>query len=171
MAYGWFICPMQTVDGGPPFPLRLRCAMDDFTPQINAEGGKWAYTDVLGNVALVKVRASDTLLTTIGGTQGFIRITNKFVLSDTLADLTAVQRNAIQNRLLVMGYTQTEINAAMGSTLAQWQTHTFLDLLNLIAAKRFKILPPPNNFINRVPQFSTTVVTPKRPTEIDREVV
>jgi hypothetical protein len=109
MAYAWFVCPYKRrarlFGNGNPI---LYCAMDDFTAQIRADGGDWAETRVLGNVALVKVRANATTLTTISGTAEFMQITSRWLLSDTLSALTTAQRNAIQNKLLAMGYPQTE---------------------------------------------------------------
>ena len=137
MALAWFVVPYKRRDIEPGRPGRY-CAMDDFTVTIHADAGAWTETEVLGNVALVKVRASATILATIASTTGFYRVTNHWLLSDSLADLTTTQRNAIQTRLLAMGYTQAEINAVMGSTLALWRQMAFGVLLNLIATRRLK---------------------------------
>ena len=136
MAVAWFICSYNVI----PDAVRHKryCAMDDFTAQIVADGGAWAESEVLGNYAIVKVRASADTLTTIAGTTGFQRIPNHVNLNDTWSDLTAAQRTAIQNRVLAMGYTQAEINAALGSTLAQWRTITLGDLLRFITRRRLK---------------------------------
>lgn len=161
MALAWFICPMITTDtGSAPFHWRRKCAMDNFTLQILADGGDWMESEVLGNVALVKVRASDATLTAIQGAAGYLRVLAKINLTETMTDLSAAQRNAIQTRLLNMGYTQAEIDAAMGTNLTQWRQRTFGDLLRLICTKRLK---PLSIDANGNVTFSSTVVTPTPP--------
>jgi len=137
MSIGWFLCPYIRDDGPLGRPGRT-CAMDIYTATIAGDGGAWSETEVLGDIALVKVRASDTTLATIASAVGFVRVLAKTALANSLSDLTAVQRTAITNKLLVMGYEQTEINAAMGNTLALWRAKTFGDLLSLIATRRRK---------------------------------
>lgn len=136
MSYAWFVCGYINVND-PIHPNRY-CAMDTFTAQIYGEGGEWSESEVLGGYAVVKVRASDALLSTIAGTAGYYRIPDKWVLSDYLDTLTNAKKNAINNRLLAMGYTQAEIDAALGSTLAEWKTKTLHQLLNMAAQKRLK---------------------------------
>jgi hypothetical protein len=60
------------------------------------------------------------------------------VLADILSDLTTAQRTAIQNKILAMGYTQAEINAVMGSTLALWRQKALRVLFNFIAQRRLE---------------------------------
>src|SRR5512139_3989668 len=110
MAYAWFICPYIVVHPTPNEKER-QCAMNNFNAQIFGEGGAWDETEVLGDAALVKVRASEGLLTTIQNATGFVRVLTRWTLSDLLSDLTTAQRNGIQNKLLSMGYSQSEINA------------------------------------------------------------
>ncbi len=131
MALAWFICPYKRRVGAPR-PTRY-CAMDDFTAQIYAENGAWAETEVLGDVAIVKVHASGITLTTIAGTTGFIRIPNHVALAETLGDLTEGQRNAILNKLQAMGYTLSEIQAALP---ANWQNVTLGQVLRFAAKRR-----------------------------------
>lgn len=134
MAVAWFICPYKRRNPGQT-PAQRYCAMDDFTTQIAADGGSWAETEVLGDVALVKVRANAATLTTINAASGFMRIPNHFDLSDTLGDLTAAQRTAILNKLLAMGYTQAEIDAALP---ADWTSVTLGQVLRFAARRRKK---------------------------------
>ena len=70
MALAWFICPYKRGPG--PDVIRYP-AMDDFTSLIRGDGGDWAETEILGNAALVKVRASSGTLTTINGAAGFLK--------------------------------------------------------------------------------------------------
>ena len=132
MALAWFICPYKR---GPGPDVVRYCAMDDFTTQIVADGGTWDETEILGNAALVKVRASTATLTTINGAAGFLRIPNHFDLNDTLGDLTAGQRTEILNEALALGYTQAEINAALP---ANWQAVTLGQVLRFLATRRLK---------------------------------
>jgi hypothetical protein len=140
MAYAWFICPYKRRDRiiGSVHKVGRYCAMDDFTTQIRSDGGDWSESEVLGNHALVKVRANDVTIAAIAATTGFIRLSAKWTLSDTLGDLTAVQHTTVNNKLLSLGYTQAEIDTAMGATLAQWRTKTFEQLLDLVATRRLK---------------------------------
>lgn len=134
MALAWFICGYKRRNPGQTPPQRY-CAMDDFTTQIFADGGDWDETEILGDCALVKVRASAATLTTINAAPGFVRIPNHVELTDTLGDLTAQQRTAILNKLLALGYTQAEIDAALP---ADWQSVTLEQVLRFAARRRLK---------------------------------
>jgi hypothetical protein len=109
--------------------------MDDFTAQILTDGGGWDETEILGNAALVKVRASAATLTTINAEPGFLRIPKHSALSDTLGDLTAGERQAILDELLVLGYSQAEVNAALP---ANWGSVTLAQVLRFAASRRLK---------------------------------
>ena len=106
MAIAWFICPYKTKMLG-SHKIRY-CAMDDFTVQIRADGGRWVESEVLGNVAIVKVKAAAGTLTTLDAATGFVRLP-KDLLSSLLSDLTPAQKTAIVNKLQNMGYPLAEI--------------------------------------------------------------
>lgn len=127
----WFLClyKLRSV-----FTNRRYCAMDDFTAQILADGGDWRETEVLGNAAVVKVRASAATLSTINATAGFTRIPVDR-LDDPLSSLTSTQRSAIKNKVLALGYTQPELTDALGSDLS---LITLGQLLRFIATRRLK---------------------------------
>ena len=134
MAIAWFICPYKRrITGKQYFPQRY-CAMDDFTSQINADGGKWSETEVLGSVAIVKVRASDITLATIAAETGFHRLP-KNRLDDSLSDLTTAQKNAIRNKLTDMGYTLQELHDALGNDLG---AVTLRQVLKFATTRRLK---------------------------------
>lgn len=138
MALSWFICQYK-LKAGPGGLLNTRyCAMDDFTPQIVADGGAWSETEVLGGYAVVKVRAAASTLTTIGNATGYTRIPNHVNLNDTLGDLTATQRTRLVNLIDAMGYTPAELAAALGVNLAAWRTKTLRQVLIFIAQRRLK---------------------------------
>jgi hypothetical protein len=137
MALGWFITDYVRKDKNGR-PTRI-CRMNDFTATIFAEGGDWAEVEVLGGYAIVKVRASSAILTTIAGTAGFQRIPPAFTdLSTTMGSLTTTQRTAILNRILAMGYTNEEINTVLGTNLAGWRTKTLGQLLHFVTSRRRK---------------------------------
>lgn len=141
----WFLCPMKVKTMGvAPSTFDVRyCAMDDFTSQIYADSGYlfgntkgvpalWAETEINGDAALVKVRASAATLSTIGNTAGFFRLP-PFAFSDKLSTLSAAQKTAIVNTLLLPRFTQFEINAALGT--GKWQDITLGQLLKFIVRK------------------------------------
>lgn len=131
MAIQWFICTYKRTTGRMPGRY---CAMDDYTPQILADSGSWSETEVLGGYALVKVRASDATLNTIANDAGFLRI--PIALLDTqLSTLTSQQRTAIRDRLNAMGYSDSEILAALGNNLGQ---RTLGQVLRFAASRRLK---------------------------------
>lgn len=123
---------------GEQVPTRY-CAVDDLTQQIVADGGTWDETEILGDAALVKVRASAATLTLVGNLAGVFTIPQRFIdLQDSLASMTAGERNQITNAVLSLGYTQAELDAAMGNTLALWRTHVLDDLLQMAATRRLR---------------------------------
>ncbi len=137
MALGWFIVPYKRrdVEGSPG----RYCGADDFTAQILAEGGLWDETEILGDVALVKVRASAATLTSIGTVGGVFTVPQKWIeMQDSLVSMTAGERNQLQSAVLSLGYTQAELDAAMGNTLVLWRTHVLGDLLNMAATRRLR---------------------------------
>lgn len=134
MPLAWFIAPYKRRNPGERPPERY-CAVDDFTAQIRADGGDWSETEILGNAALVKVRAAAGTLTVIAAAAGFLRIPNHTDLNDTLGDLTNAQKTAILNEALALGYTQAEINAALPNN---WQNVTLRQVLNFFRTRRLK---------------------------------
>jgi len=129
----WFVCPMERV----PHPRRVirRCAMDSFTQLIEADGGGWAESEVLGQRAVVKVRASAQTLTVIGQAPGFIRVPAAR-LGDPLSSLSAGQRTALRNVVLDLGYTAGELADRFPGGLG---TVTLGELLRFIASRRRKV--------------------------------
>jgi hypothetical protein len=109
------------------------CALNDFNAQIQADGGKWDETEILGNAALGKIKALPTTLATINSTVGFLRIPKHTDLTDTLGDLTVGERTAIINEALTLGYSQAEIDAALP---ANWQNVLLAQVLHFFAKRR-----------------------------------
>lgn len=132
----WFIVPYKRLTTGPGAEQPFRYpAIFDFDAQIKADGGTHAHTEILGNTALVKVRASAATLTAIAGAPGVMRIPNHTALTDTLGDLTSAQRTAILNKLQALGYSLAEIQAALP---ANWQSVTLGQVLRFAATRRLK---------------------------------
>lgn len=135
MAVAWFIAPYKRqVRKAGEKPGRY-CAMDDHRAAIAADGGAWSESEVLGNCAVVKVRAAAATLTTIAGTQGYQRIPTVVNLTDLLSALNNSQRTALRNRVEAMGYTAAEVTAALGT---DWRTRTLGEVLRFCASRRLE---------------------------------
>jgi hypothetical protein len=120
MAIGWFIAPYKR-DTGARRPTRY-VIVDDLTPQIRVGGGDWTEAEVLGGVAIVKVRASAATLNAIAALSGVTRIPVS-QLGDPLSTLSTAQKNAIRTRVQALGYTLAELNAALPGDLG---THSII---------------------------------------------
>lgn len=137
MAVTWFLAPYKRQDKVINGVLIFRgryCAMDDFTALILADGGMWSETEVLGNHALVKVRASAATLTTIAAAQGIRRLP-KDALDDPLSSLTNAQRTALRDLIESLGYPRAEWQAALGTNLG---LRTLREVLQFIRRRRLK---------------------------------
>ena len=130
---GWYIAPykikQEVLDG---LHNMRYCAMDDYTKTIFAEGGNWTETEVLGNRAIVKVRASKSTLTTLNG---IFRRIPKDRLDDPLSDLPVAVKTALKNEALDMGYTIAELQERFPNDLG---TYTLRDVLRFYAKRRLK---------------------------------
>ncbi len=134
MAIAWFVCPYTRLLTGMGVRKPIRyCAMQDFHDAILADGGAWAETEVLGDRAIVKVKASAATLSLIASTPTFRRIPLA-LLDDPLSTLTAGQRTAIRNEILDAGYSLTEIDAA----LPDFSAVTLRQVLQFLATRRCK---------------------------------
>lgn len=126
MPIAWFICTYKRRPGIAR-PTRY-CGMDDHTGAIRADGGTWSESEVLGNSAIVKVRASAETLTAIANDPNIQRIPVG-LLDDSLGSLTVTQRTAIRDRVLAMGYTTEEVTAALGNDLSAVTLRTLLQFV------------------------------------------
>ena len=128
LTIAWYICPYKRKVSARPTRY---CAMDDFTWQIcYVDLGGWAETEILGNQAIVKVKAETTTLATLDTT--FTRLPTK-LLTDSLSDLTTAVKNQIKTQILAAGYTAQEIQTALGADIG---LKTFADLLRFLATRR-----------------------------------
>ena len=134
MAIGWFICLMKEEATGSTLPVALRwCAISDLGSLYQAEGGRMHFTEVLGNHCIVKVKASEATLATIAATEGVTRIPLSR-LDDSLSTLSNAQRTALRNKVLGMGYTASEVNAAFPDL----KNATLGEVLRFCASRRLK---------------------------------
>lgn len=130
MPVGWFFAP-----GKKRTNLARHswyCAMDDFSSQVRAAGGDWYAIEVLGGDYIVKARATDALLTTIGATTGFLLLPFTS-LNQSLSILTTQQRNVLTTRMQTQGYSAAEVSAALGDF-----SGTFGQLLDFEGTRAFK---------------------------------
>lgn len=134
MAIGWYIVPYKRRND-PGEEVARYCAMNDYTQQIiYTYDGAWTETEILGNRAIVKVRAPAQMLEFLDTVPGFRRLP-KNRLDDSLADLPLGIKSALRDELLDMGYTLDEIHERFGSDLGQY---TLRDLLEFAATRRLK---------------------------------
>lgn len=129
---GWFIVPYARRASSIGY-VRY-CKIDDFTSQIVASGGHWSESEVLGNCAIVKVRAPQAGIDQLDAQPGFIKIPVQ-LLGDSLSSLSSTKKTQIRNKLEEMGYTPAEIQADLGTDLG---TKTLRQLLIFITKRRIR---------------------------------
>lgn len=162
MPTAWFLTIYKTGRKVWGRPTRY-CAMDDFTELIFSGGGNWSETEVLGNYALVKVRASVALLSTIADAPGFYRVPVAR-LTETFGSLSQQTLLALRNRVIAMGYTAEEISAALP---ANWRQITLGQLARFIASRRLK---PRYDAVSGTIVLDGIVQTCKDPAIVDTEI-
>ena len=129
---GWFIVPYSQT---PTATGVVRyCKVDDFTPQIRSAGGAWSESEVLGDCAVVKVRAPQSGIDQLNAQPGFILIPVER-LDDPLSSLSAQKKTQIRTKLEEMGYSVAEIQADLGSDLG---TKTLRQLLVFMTKRRIR---------------------------------
>lgn len=162
MPFAWYICPYGRRTWRQPNDTRY-CAMDDFSSSIDADRGAWAETEVLGDAAIVKVRASLATLLLIDAAAGFTRLPKDTLLSP-LSDLTALQKLGLRNKILALGYTSQELQTRFGNDLG---AYTLLDVLRFIASRRIESRYDSNT---QAIVFDGREITPRSPDELDEAV-
>jgi hypothetical protein len=162
MPFAWYLCPYSRRTWRQLNDSRY-CAIDDFSSAIEADGGAWAETEVLGDNAIVKVRASLATLLLLNAASGFTRLPKDTLLSP-LSDLTALQKLGLRNKILALGYTSQEIQTRFGSDLG---SSTLLDVLRFIASRRIESRYDADS---QSIVFDGAEVTPRSPDELDEAV-
>jgi hypothetical protein len=110
-------------------------ATDDFTPQIQADGGTWSEVEVLGpnlGVAIVKVKAQDTTIAAIAADPDHTRFP-KDNFGDALSSLSNAKLNALRNFILGLGWTQLELDNALPNGI---QNVTLSQVLRFLATHK-----------------------------------
>ena len=133
MPVGWYIVPYKhkAKRFWTGSPLRY-CEIDDYTQQILASGGRWTETEILGNRAIVKLRASQAIL---NQADALYKRLPKDRLDDPLSDLSVAIRQALKNEVLDQGYTIEEVQARFGDDLG---SYTLRQVLTFMASRRKK---------------------------------
>lgn len=129
MPIGWYIVPYKRVlpyDG--PLLAERYCEIEDYAANLNAR----AYVEILGNRAIVKVRAGNAVLQALNGITGFKRLP-KDTLTSPLSDLSNGVKADLRDEALDQGYTLAEIQARFGSDLG---AYTLGDVLRFMASRR-----------------------------------
>jgi hypothetical protein len=106
--------------------------MDDHTALIASEGGAWAETEILGDRALVKVRANPSTLTMLNSIPGYIRLP-KDGMDDSLSDLSSVQKQAVRDLIIDCGYSPSEFGDRFPADLG---SYTLGDVMRFMATRR-----------------------------------
>jgi len=132
MAIGWFIVPFVRRADMLGMPAR-EPAIFQFAAAIRADGGAVSLTEILGDRAIVKVRASVSTLTTIAAAPTIRRIPLDR-LDDPVSSLTVNQRQALRNEVLDAGYTQEEIDA----TIPDFSVVTLRQVLRFLCRRRLR---------------------------------
>lgn len=124
MAVAWFVCPYRTRPRPHGQGVVRYCAMDDHTPAIHGNGGWWAETEILGDRALVKVRAPENVMAGLM-LDGFERLA-----ADLDAPLSGPERARMIRIARDAGYTAQEVAAN--------RQQSARDFMALLATRRRK---------------------------------
>ena len=134
MPIGWYITPYKMFPQALGYPDRTRyCAMNDYTDLIiNTDKGNWSETEVLGDRAVVKVKASASTLAVLDGV--FTRLP-KNGLEDSLVTVATGDKTALKSEGLDMGYTDIEWDTDFPNDLGTYQLK---DVLHFYTKRRLK---------------------------------
>lgn len=133
MPVGWYIVPFRKDEAyAGPLLASQDLAIIDHEAAIIASGGAFAWVRILGQRAIVKVRASTAVLQTLNGV--YKRLP-KNSFNDSLADLSGPVKAALRDEALDQGYTLAEIQARFGNDLGQY---TLAEVLRFMATRRRK---------------------------------
>lgn len=138
MPAAWFLSPYKRRTDRPG--IVRYCAVDDLSDLVAADDGAWSEAEVLGDHAIVKVRASAATLTAIAALPGVSRLPADR-RDQSLSSLSGPQKSALRARVSALGYTADEIAAALPGDLG---SHTLGDVLDLIASRRRKVRYDPD---------------------------
>ena len=140
MPISWYVVPYGRFWDQYHVPGIMPCRyieIDDYTAQIEDNGGQWAATEVLGiglglGIAIVKVRARQAILDALDNR--FFRLPRNR-LDDPLSGLPPQTIDHMRDLLLNAGYSLDEIHEAFGGGL---ENYTLRDYLHFWARRRLK---------------------------------
>jgi len=132
MPIGWYIVPYKRRLPQTGLFARRYCAIDDYTEQIYAAGGQWSETEILGDRAIVKLRAP---LAILNQADTLYKRLPKDRLDDQLSDLPVAIRQALRDEVLDQGYTIEEVRDRFGDDLG---SYTLRQVLQFMATRRKK---------------------------------
>ena len=134
MPIAWYIAPYKIRQNTPDGLNNERyCAMDDYTDDIiYTDKGNWSESEVLGNRAVVKVKASVSTLTVLDGV--FMRMP-KDGIDDSLVAVSIAGKAALKNEGLDMGYGNIEWDEEFPNNLGTYQLK---DILHFYTKRRLK---------------------------------
>jgi len=140
---GWYIVPYERDRRlGSPQPAR-HCALCKYNKQIWDAGGKWTCVEVLGNRAIVKMKAPVAIHELVAG---LYKKLPKDRLDGSLSDLPAAAKTALKNEILDMGYTPEEVLTKFGNDLGQYPLR---DVLKFMAKRKRapRYVTPSDDFV------------------------
>ena len=128
----WYIAPYKIKKEplGATHHNRRYCAMNDYTSVIYGEGGQWSETEILGNRAIVKVRASEATLQIL---DGIYKRMLKDDVNDSLSSLSAGEIQTQKNEAIDMGYSLAEVEEYYNKGVS-----TLKDIFKLYTKRRLK---------------------------------
>ena len=107
-------------------------ALYDYIDVIRADGGKAQEIEILGNRALVKVKASESTLQLLENEYVRLPLSD---LDDSLSSLTDKEIAGLRDELMAMGYDTQEIEETVGADL---RLITLKDYLEMTVKRRRK---------------------------------
>lgn len=141
----WYIVPyVRDRRIGSPQPSR-HCELSLYNKQIWDAGGKWTCREILGNRAIVKIKAPAAILEMIDSK--YKRLP-KDRLGDSLSDLSSGVKTALKNEILDMGYSLQEIKSKFGNAVSIGQ-FTLRDVLKFMAKRKreFRYISETDDFV------------------------
>lgn len=134
MIIAWYLCPYRKAlnPGGAAggfAPYYRYCAMCDYNSQIFPFGGLWSETEVLGNYAIVKVKAPDTLIPSLDAEFYRLPVDN---LDDFVDIISAADKTKLINFIKGLGYGNAEVNSGLGNLNGK----TLRNVLKFVSQRR-----------------------------------
>lgn len=131
----WYVCPYDSTVHPTGGPARA-AAIKRYIPAVPGPGGEnWDEAEILGNHVVVKVRADDTLHTTILADSDF------FEIPVDVPSIPSGRRTALRIRLLALGYVTGEVTGTNYSVTNILRLLTTAASVVTVAGETFTPLP------------------------------